>query len=178
MTSMPASRSALAMTFAPRSWPSSPGLATSTRIGGFMSDRRLFFPYSEYVFQGGAYLADRGVSAHGIEQRRHQIHAARGGAFQPFQSAPGIFIIAPRAQPPQLFALRRLRGAVDAQHVERLIIIFLTAVHPRNDRLAGFNFALILKPGARNFGLRIAAFNGHNHPAHRIHLFDIGARQL
>src|ERR1700756_1819625 len=33
MTSMPASRSARAMTLAPRSWPSRPGLATSTRIG-------------------------------------------------------------------------------------------------------------------------------------------------
>src|SRR5215475_8631731 len=32
MTSMPASRSARAMTLAPRSWPSSPGFATSTRI--------------------------------------------------------------------------------------------------------------------------------------------------
>src|SRR5580704_4762640 len=33
MTSMPASRRALAMIFAPRSWPSRPGFATSTRIG-------------------------------------------------------------------------------------------------------------------------------------------------
>src|SRR5687768_17161156 len=32
MTSMPASRSARATTLAPRSWPSSPGLAMSTRI--------------------------------------------------------------------------------------------------------------------------------------------------
>src|SRR4029453_4477546 len=32
MTSMPASRRARAMIFAPRSWPSSPGLATTTRI--------------------------------------------------------------------------------------------------------------------------------------------------
>src|ERR1700675_1816924 len=32
MTSMPASRSALAITLAPRSWPSRPGLATKTRI--------------------------------------------------------------------------------------------------------------------------------------------------
>src|SRR5436305_10350688 len=31
MTSNPASRSARAMTLAPRSWPSSPGLATTTR---------------------------------------------------------------------------------------------------------------------------------------------------
>src|SRR5258707_15647593 len=33
MTSMPASRRARAITLAPRSWPSRPGLATSTRIG-------------------------------------------------------------------------------------------------------------------------------------------------
>src|SRR3954452_7788684 len=32
MPSMPASRRARAMIFAPRSWPSSPGLATTTRI--------------------------------------------------------------------------------------------------------------------------------------------------
>src|SRR6476661_5342614 len=32
MTSMPASRNARAMIFAPRSWPSRPGLATTTRI--------------------------------------------------------------------------------------------------------------------------------------------------
>src|SRR3954447_7644516 len=32
MTSMPASRSARATTFAPRSWPSRPGLATTTRM--------------------------------------------------------------------------------------------------------------------------------------------------
>src|SRR5579864_7553620 len=34
MTSMPASRNARAITLAPRSWPSRPGLATSTRILG------------------------------------------------------------------------------------------------------------------------------------------------
>src|SRR3954447_132076 len=33
MTSWPASRNARAMTLAPRSWPSKPGLAISTRIG-------------------------------------------------------------------------------------------------------------------------------------------------
>src|SRR4029077_6103406 len=36
MTSMPASRRARAMIFAPRSWPSRPGLATTTRILGWV----------------------------------------------------------------------------------------------------------------------------------------------
>src|SRR4051794_23064378 len=39
MTSIPASRSARAMIFAPRSWPSRPGLATTTRILRAMPDR-------------------------------------------------------------------------------------------------------------------------------------------
>src|SRR4051794_31109422 len=39
MTSMPASRNARAMIFAPRSWPSRPGLATTTRILRAMPDR-------------------------------------------------------------------------------------------------------------------------------------------
>src|SRR4051812_37894089 len=37
MTSIPASRSARAMIFAPRSCPSSPGLATTTRIRGLVT---------------------------------------------------------------------------------------------------------------------------------------------
>src|SRR6185295_13701207 len=37
MTSMPASRSARAMIFAPRSWPSRPGFAITTRIGRAMA---------------------------------------------------------------------------------------------------------------------------------------------
>ena len=41
MTSMPASRSARAMIFAPRSWPSRPGLATTTRILREFTRRRL-----------------------------------------------------------------------------------------------------------------------------------------
>src|SRR5215472_10741876 len=38
MTSIPASRSARAMTLAPRSWPSRPGLAIRTRIGRDMRE--------------------------------------------------------------------------------------------------------------------------------------------
>src|SRR5690349_22881596 len=39
MTSIPASRSDLAMILAPRSWPSRPGLATTTRMGPLIAGR-------------------------------------------------------------------------------------------------------------------------------------------
>src|SRR5262249_32922005 len=45
MTSMPASRRARAITLAPRSWPSRPGLATSTRI------LRSFAIFSDFIKQ-------------------------------------------------------------------------------------------------------------------------------
>src|ERR1051325_3199266 len=59
MTSLPASRSARAMTFAPRSCPSSPGFATRTRI--FLSvieragagGRRYTFPRANAYMEGG-----------------------------------------------------------------------------------------------------------------------------
>src|SRR5687767_3421068 len=42
---MPASRRAKARTFAPRSWPSRPGLATSTRMGRSRSAIRHISPF-------------------------------------------------------------------------------------------------------------------------------------
>src|SRR5689334_6702133 len=47
MTSMPASRSAAATTFAPRSWPSRPGFATSTRMGRSMTMKLVGLPGDE-----------------------------------------------------------------------------------------------------------------------------------
>src|SRR6187551_1552560 len=69
MTSIPASRSARAMIFAPRSWPSRPGLATTTRILRAMGpsisgggSRRAAAPsarYEEVLLCGADVRADR-----------------------------------------------------------------------------------------------------------------------
>src|ERR1041385_8444991 len=54
MTSMPASRSARATTFTPRSWPSRPTLASKTRIGALMFPSLVSIPgrllYTVYRF--------------------------------------------------------------------------------------------------------------------------------
>src|SRR5579862_4705421 len=99
MTSIPASRSARAMTFAPRSWPSSPGFAITTL--SFLIDRQSAVrnPQSAMSYDGYflvlapdvpervAHFADRRVGAHGLEDRRHDVvGAARGGA-QPIERA-------------------------------------------------------------------------------------------
>src|SRR5690242_6659651 len=94
MTSMPASRSARAMTFAPRSWPSRPGLAMSTRIffsgipqrpsEAFSSVCEIlsasrdggFFVGAEDGSHCVADLAKRGVCFHRVVDVRHQVFVA------------------------------------------------------------------------------------------------------
>src|SRR4051812_4802934 len=96
MTSMPASRSARAMIFAPRSCPSRPGLATTTRIfrspagmagaivanRGPLEDRRL--PVGpEDLLQRRDDLALAAVGPRRLEQRRHEVGPLlRGGRAQ------------------------------------------------------------------------------------------------
>src|SRR5580658_3365541 len=103
MTSIPASRSARAITFAPRSWPSSPGLAISTRIffsgiwreeyfktfrngrsavacGDWfnLSGNGGFVVDAEDRAQGVADFAERRVRLYGLVEVRHQVLAAGG----------------------------------------------------------------------------------------------------
>src|ERR687892_2673264 len=73
---MPASRSARAMIFAPRSWPSRPGLATTTRI---TSEDGCLGVGAVDALQRFDDFAFGAVGAGAVEQRLHQV-AARGGA--------------------------------------------------------------------------------------------------
>src|ERR1700693_4333686 len=91
MTSIPASRSARAMIFAPRSWPSRPGFATTTRIflsveedilrpaaaalraRDSKSERRRLAVGPEHDLQGLHHFPLGGVRARGLEQPRHQV---------------------------------------------------------------------------------------------------------
>src|SRR5579862_3706244 len=118
---MPASRSARAITLAPRSWPSSPGLATSTRIGRFILNVGRFLVRTEHTAKGIADFAERGIRAHGIEQERHGVLRAFGGLLQRVERFLYQDIITPRAQGGELLFLVLLGGVIDLQQVERLV---------------------------------------------------------
>src|ERR1039458_890912 len=106
---MPASRSARAITLAPRSWPSSPGLATSTRIGGFiycpvrvqvtqaswpvLLDMRRLLIRAKHPAECVADLAQRRVSTHRIQNERHGVLRALGRPPQRVQRLPYASII-------------------------------------------------------------------------------------
>src|SRR3972149_3390300 len=79
MTSIPASRRARAMTFAPRSWPSSPGFAMSTRILFAMvvtSVEQRFLPHAEDLPHHAANLAEGRLGSDCVENERHRIRLA------------------------------------------------------------------------------------------------------
>src|SRR4030042_2639216 len=87
MTSIPASRKARAMTFAPRSWLSRPGLAMRIRIGWFIiislpakvgitSCRLPGLPlpvFAEDLFQRSKNFPDGGIVFHGLLDGHHQV---------------------------------------------------------------------------------------------------------
>src|SRR6185436_15769723 len=85
MTSKPASRRAAATTFAPRSWPSRPGLATITRnflrlacFIGLPIDRR-FAPFSELRLERVDDFPERHAPFDPVEERGHEVGAVAGG---------------------------------------------------------------------------------------------------
>src|SRR5215212_7105446 len=97
MTSMPASRRARAMTLAPRSWPSRPGFAITTRIF-CISNERNFLVLSPHVAKRIAHFADGGVGADAVQQRIHRIARAARGLLQQVQAAPDLVVVARPAQ--------------------------------------------------------------------------------
>src|SRR3954454_8117612 len=78
MTSMPASRNVRATILTPRSCPSSPTLATSTRSvtrsPATGSGARSFDPCPEFALERANYLAERCVRTRRFHQGRHQVH--------------------------------------------------------------------------------------------------------
>src|SRR5476649_502670 len=79
MTSMPASRSARAMILAPRSWPSRPGLATTTRI---------FFSEEDICGRRDCSLVPPRRASRLPDDQRH-LHALVDGADQRVRALPG-----------------------------------------------------------------------------------------
>src|SRR5882762_11849030 len=125
---MPASRNARAMTLAPRSWPSSPGLAINTRIFFVMrgaasrwSRYRDLFVGAEGVAHGVADFAECGVGFDGVIDEGHEVVLALARGSQSVES-PQHFIARPLCaqflQPRRLAMRNRF---VDLQNIERFL---------------------------------------------------------
>src|SRR5262249_19085244 len=92
MTSMPASRNARAITLAPRSWPSSPGLATSTRIfrsaGIWVDSTKPKIYHGDTEALRDAFLSE--IPSGARDQYRHHDPLFSTAEVKPWLSAPAL----------------------------------------------------------------------------------------
>src|SRR5215218_5410642 len=85
MTSNPASRSVRATIFAPRSWPSRPGLATRTRtvmnllLACAASEHHRLLELAPHRFERGDHFANGAVGVSAVDQLVHQVVIAFRG---------------------------------------------------------------------------------------------------
>src|SRR5262245_19717506 len=172
---MPASRRARATTFAPRSCPSRPGLATSTRIlfidsprRSSLEDRRLLV-LAPHLPERVAHLAERGVGAGGLEDGDHDVVLAPGdlletseGRAQPVVVAGGL----ERGHPGRLL-LRHL--LVDVEYGVRPFLHHVV-VDPDDDLLLPFHRLLELERRLLDLALREALLDRGHHPPEGVDL--------
>src|SRR3954469_6370544 len=128
MTSMPASRRARAMILAPRSCPSRPGLATTTRIlrsvavvisGGSLEHRRLGVGPEDLLHRRD-HLALGGAGAGGGEDRRHQVGLAGARPLELGQGAGDGGAVAAGPSRRQAVDLLAFEAGVDLEDRGRL----------------------------------------------------------
>src|SRR5260370_7532421 len=134
MTSIPASRNARAITLAPRSCPSSPGLATNTRIGLFIQSDRARFPIgAEHIPQSVTDFTERRVSADGVQNVRHSVLRTLGRAPQGIQRSGYSPLIPPGPQRRQLAYLALIARLIDLTDLDRFPALRLARVNPHHN---------------------------------------------
>src|SRR5439155_4172842 len=129
-----------ATTLTPRSWPSSPTLATNTRPAAIGLNLRRLDVTAEDARQAAHDLAQRRVGRHGVDEDRHQVDLGIGGrrreALERRRHGPAVAAL------PDLVEALDLAGFVflgDAQQFDACVaaVAFGEAVHADHDPLAG-----------------------------------------
>src|SRR5439155_25229364 len=169
MTSMPASRNARAMIFAPRSCPSRPGFAMTTLIfpatAPSLEDRR-FAPDAPDVAERVAHLAHRDVGARRGEDRLHQVAPLVGGiVFEARERLLGGRRVAAGAERLDALDLLLLERGVDLEDLERLLVLELIAVDADDHSLLRFDLRLVAERRLGDLALLEVVLDRRDHAA-------------
>src|SRR5262245_37372968 len=169
---MPASRRALAMTLAPRSWPSSPGFAMITRIlcteTLAASNYRRFLVFPPDFPKRIAHFADGRIPADGFDEQRHRIGRAAGAFLEGVQGRADAAIVPRLTQPIERCQLPLGRRLVDVERANRLVLVSDELIDADDDLVALLDRLLELVGAFRDFPLWVAFLHSGNHPAHAI----------
>src|SRR5262245_59204017 len=201
MTSIPASRSARAMTLAPRSCPSRPGLAMTTRIFRMWFgpadpdatrspqrralgsvrlepdlDQRDFLVFAPHLAERIAHLADGRIGADAIEQRIHRVGVRTGRTAERVERARDRVVV---ARAPQRLETRELRFGgrlVDVENRVRRLVVLDVVVDADDDLLPPLDRLLELVRRLGDLALREALLDGLDHPAHPVDDVEVVVR--
>src|SRR5690554_709908 len=163
---MPASRSARAMTLAPRSWPSRPGLAMRTLIlrstcppgwarpsgrrgareAGRHSDQHRLLVDAVYLPEHVHLLAQRAERVRARHEGRHRVAALAGRRLELGQRRPGLGGVALAPDPRQALLLHLGDAGVDELD-RHLGVVLDVLVHAHDDAALVVDLALGVPAG-------------------------------
>src|SRR5512138_1285351 len=176
MTSTPASRSASATTFAPRSWPSRPGFAISTRSLPAMaappSHRRRLLEPAEHVQEHAVHLADRAVRPRAREERGHEVPRPARRVPQLAQRAAHLRRVAPPLHLGEPRHLPLPDAGVRLVQREGRLLRLREAVHADDHLLARLDPLLLPERLLGDLALDLALLDGADHAAHAVDTLD------
>src|SRR5262245_38720939 len=111
------------MTLAPRSWPSRPGLAMTTRSFRMSLDNRPFLVLPPHVAERVAHLADGRVRTNRFKNMRHDVLGRACGRAQAIEASTDAIRV---ASLPHLLQFPELCFAgpfVDVQNLDRRLVL-------------------------------------------------------
>src|SRR5512136_114609 len=158
MTSIPASRRARAITLAPRSWPSRPGLAMSTRIFLGNVDTSVeegLLPDAEGLTHDAAHLAEGRTGPHRVDDEGHRVRVALAPLAQRVQGALPLLPVPRSADPPEALELGLQGRFGHPQRLELGLLVHGEVVHAHDRPHLVLDFALVTVRGVRDLLLEV-----------------------
>ena len=128
-----------------------------------LSKCRLFIRAKDFS-QHVADFSQGSVSAHALQNIRHQVSVGRGGCAQGFEGRPNPGLIARGAHALEFFALVSRYGLVDDQERDGAILGGDVIIDPDDGFLLPFDGLLIGVGGVVDLLLRVAAFEAGTMP--------------
>src|SRR5690606_24496881 len=170
------------MTLAPRSWPSRPGFATSTRIGRVRlavtfsssprSDHRHGPVLAVHGLEAVGDLPQRSVGAHRAQKVRHQVLPGACRLLQRVEGSAPLVLIALPAHACEALALALLPLGVHRQKRDVRRLLVAQRIDADHD-LAALGYGLFVAVGAvGDAPLEVAVLDGGKHAPHFSNLIE------
>src|SRR5712691_1339014 len=181
MTSMPASRNARATTFAPRSWPSSPGFAISTRIFfaiGITSVEERLLPHPEGLSHHVANLSEGRLRPNRLKDQGHRVVLGLAGLANAVESLRMLSRVPCPSEFSETSHLGFEGGLGDLEGLHIRLLVDDVVVHADDNPLLVFDLPLVAVRRIRNLLLEESLADRGDHPSEFLDAVEVAVRLL